>query len=243
MLKLVVADFDGTLLPYSNKTVPESTITLIETLISKGVAFAVSSGRTYSELSALLKKVSDKIFFICDDGALTIKNENVIFKKPFSKKSLSCFFDSDVFKYATLYSMNKAYLVGDNKSPVLYDKSPKKVSRPFEITEDVFKVFASPKTFTLEDTSDYRVHYSEKGFTEFVSPFANKGVALAHLQLHLGVTKFDTAAIGDASNDIPMMSHAKYSFSIGDKSKELNKICTYNSRSAEEALQKLVSFT
>ncbi len=236
MIKLVVSDFDGTLLPYGQKTVSKNSIECIKRLISNGVSFAVASGRTYSELSALLYDIAEDIYFICDDGAVTVKNDSVVFKKQFSSASLKSFFGEDVLKNAVLYSLSKAYLVGNNAKPDLFGKTPVKISRAFEIKEDVFKVSAETKRFDLVSTNDFRVHYSDGYFAEFVSPYANKGVAVADLQLRLGISKYETAAIGDADNDIAMMAHAKYSCAIGDKSRDLNEKCSMSYDKAESVL-------
>ncbi len=236
MTKLVVSDFDGTLLPYGQRSVSKTTIEYIKELVSHGVSFAIASGRTYSELVALLRDVADYIYFICDDGAVTVKNDKVIFKKHFSLSSLGVFFDGDIYKRATLYSLTKAYLIGDNPRPELFGKTPVKISRAFEIKDEIFKISAETRCFDLVDTKDFRVHYSDGYFAEFVSPYANKGVALADLQLKLGISKFETVAIGDADNDIPMMSHSKYSWSIGDKSNKLKEVCAMSSNSAETVL-------
>lgn len=240
MIKLVVADFDGTLLPYGNKTLSQNTLNLIKTIVSKGVKFAVASGRTYSELVALMKDVADDIYFICDDGAVTVKNGKIVFKKQFSLSSYNMFFDDDLFKNATFYSLDKAYLVGKHEKEVLYGKTPCRIQRAIEIKEDIFKITATAKRFDITDTDKFRVHYAEGYFAEFVSPYANKGVALGDLQLKLGISKFDTIAIGDADNDIPMMSHAKSSWAIGQRSSRLLSVCTDTCVSAEKVLEQIV---
>ena len=52
MIKLIVSDFDGTLLPFDESEVSRTAKNFISTAIDKGVTFAVSSGRTYRELLA-----------------------------------------------------------------------------------------------------------------------------------------------------------------------------------------------
>lgn len=236
MIKLVVADFDGTLLPYGQLRLSDAVINSIDSLVSQGVCFSVASGRTYSELYALFGNLSDKIYFICDDGALTVYKDKVIFKKPFSRSGLSCFFDDEIFKGAVLYSIEKAYIIGNVEKPVLYGKTPIKVKRLIEINDDVYKVCATLKKYDVVNSKDFRIHYSEGLDAEFVTPYANKGVAVGDLQLKVGVSKYETAAIGDAANDISMMSHAVYSYSIGDRCEALKKICFQNASSSEEVL-------
>lgn len=241
MIKLVVADFDGTLLPYGMTSVSSKVIGYIKSLVLSGVKFAVASGRTYSELSVLLADVKDDIYFICDDGAVALRNDKVIFRKPFTSASLRYFFDTDLFRNVTLYALDKAYLIGDVTRPILYGKTPCRIQRHIEIKDEIFKVCANVKCFDLVDTSQHRIHYSDKDFAEFVSFYANKGVAIGDLQLKLGVSKFETVVIGDADNDIPMTSHAQRSWAIGDRSEKLKSKSTDFTDSIEFALEAITN--
>ncbi len=241
MIKLIVSDFDGTLLPHTQTSLSNETVETIKKLISHNIKFAVASGRTYSELKSLLGELSDSLYFICDDGAVTLKGDNVIFKKPFSKAAINTFFDEYIYKDVILYSLNKAYILGFNSRPVLYGKTPCRVNRPFEITDDIFKVTATAKCFDLVNTNYFRIHYSEKSFVELVSAYANKGVAVADLQLKLGISRYDTLALGDADNDISMMQHAFYSCAIGNRTNRLADVCTSKSETALEVLKKVLN--
>lgn len=240
MIKLVVSDFDGTLLPYGEKSVSEATVQYIKKLIRLGVKFAVASGRTYSELVSLLPTLADEMYFICNDGSLIIHKNKILFKKQFSKGILPYFFDADIFKGAMLYSLGKVYTIGDVKGLQSYGKTPVKATRHFEINDDVYKISANLRSFELVDTKDYRVHYSDGYMAEFVSPYANKGVALNNLQLHLGIQTFDTVVMGDADNDVAMTAFAKESWAIGNKSKELKSRSTNSHESAQAVLCKIV---
>ena len=96
-----------------------------------------------------------------------------------------------------------------------------RIQRHIEIKDEIYKVCANVKCFDLVDTAHHRIHYSDKDFAEFVSFYANKGVAVGDLQLKLGVSKFETVVIGDADNDSPMTLHARQSWAIGDRSDRL----------------------
>lgn len=241
MIKLIVSDFDGTLLPYGEKALSSDTVEVITALIKGGTSFAVASGRTYSELKAFFGNVSDDIYYICNDGALTVYKDNVVFRKPFSRQSLASFFDEDVFKGVTFYSIDKAYLLGSVGRPILYGKTPCNIKRHIEISEEIFKVVAHVKRFDIVNSSQYRIHYSNGLMAEFVSPYANKGVAVGDLQLKLGVSKFETATLGDAANDMPMMSHAISSWAIGDRSRELMRVCKNTSENALTVLNNILA--
>lgn len=241
MIKLVVFDFDGTALPYGEKSVSDRIVNRIKDYASKGISFAVASGRTYSELKSLLLPLSDIIYFIADDGALTVKDDKIIYKKPFGFSSIKDFFDKDMVKGATFYSFDTAFTTKTNGTQN-YGKKIKIAKRAFDVNEDIYKISADIKRSFIEKSGEYRVHFRENGFAEFVSPYSNKGIALVNLQLRLGLSRYETMAIGDAANDIPMMSQAHYSVSVLDKCPELVQKTKYNFDSIEKALDLLDDF-
>ena len=226
MLKLIVADFDGTLMQYGEKCVSDRVINKIKEYLDNGIHFAVASGRTYSELSALLKEISDMIYFIADDGALIMKNNEIIFKRPFGNGSIKRIFDDADLIGAAFYSLDTVYQYKDCNFSTL-GKTPKKVEHTFQITDDIFKVTASVASRTFANCEYYRIHYNGEGYAELVQPYANKGMALSYLQLHLSISKFETVAIGDAGNDVPMMKYASESICIGNRSENLAKCCKH----------------
>ena len=79
MIRLTVSDLDGTLMPYGEKCVSPSVISAINRVTDNGITFAVSSGRTYTELLTYLPELSDKAYFICCDGALCVYKNKVIY--------------------------------------------------------------------------------------------------------------------------------------------------------------------
>ena len=155
--------------------------------------------------------------------------------------SLFDFFDDSIFKNAVLYSLDKAYFLGDNCIFPTFGKTSQRIKRLFEIECEVYKVSATVRSFELVNTNLYRVHYAEGYFAEFVTPYANKGVAVADLQLKLGITKFDTFVVGDAGNDVPMVQHACYSWAVGDKSSELMLKSKNVVSAVDEALEDIIN--
>lgn len=236
MIKLIVSDFDGTILPYNQKNVSEEVIFKIKSLLKKNIAFAVSSGRTYSELITFFPELKDDIFFICDDGAVTVKNKAVIFNKPISKSAIKTVFDNSSFESLTFYSLENVY--SHNEENVLtLGKTKKNISRIFEIKDEIYKIVAKGSEKKSFEFPGIRVHYSNEGVYEFVSAFANKGISLIDLQMHLGISKYETVVIGDASNDVPMARNARYSICIDKKSEALMKQSKYNVDSISDAFK------
>lgn len=238
MIKLIVADFDGTLMPYGEKSVSEKVIKKIKDYLSEGISFAVASGRTYSELTAYFSEISKDVFFIADDGAIIIKNNNVIFTRPFSKNSIKKIFEDERVENANLYSLNKVY---KHNTPDFSDlgKTPVSVKRAFNITEDVYKIIARVNKTDFEDCENFRVHYNGGDYVELINPYVNKGTALSYLQLHLSISKSETVAIGDSYNDLPMFRNATETFCVSEKAKELSLVSKHHTSDVLSAFQSI----
>ena len=68
MLKLILSDIDGTLLPFDRQALSGELFELIRAFHRRGVAFCPSSGRQYSSLHRLFEPVEDLVYFMCENG-------------------------------------------------------------------------------------------------------------------------------------------------------------------------------
>ena len=60
-------------------------------------------------------------------------------------------------------------------------------------------------------------------FLDFTNKGCNKGKALSIIQEHYGIKPEETAAFGNADNDIPMLERAKFSYAVGNASENLKQ--------------------
>jgi len=235
MIKLVVCDLDGTLLPYGEENIDNNTIKKIIALINDGVYFAVSSGRVYAELRNLLSEFADRIYFISSDGALANFGDRIIFHKPFSADALNFAINSCKNSHLRLFGKDTVWTYnpsGDFAGDI-------KILKPFEIKDSVYKIISYGSPILNFEGTYSRIHYSDGALSEYVPPYANKGVALGALQRHLGISMFETVAIGDSVNDIPMMKNAKYRVAVGDKLTRLHSECNIFTDNVDKILEKV----
>lgn len=246
MLKLIVSDLDGTLLPYGQECVPNTVKKLIRELLDCGVHFAVSSGRTYSELLKFLPEFENDIYFICCDGAYYLKGGKILYSKHIMHEQLlyvsmaaaktPCIYHSAAESYATA------------GIPEGYHElfSPKEISsaEKIPVNEKIYKITLFSSPIRLPAHASLRVHWNEgetADITEYVNRFSNKGAALSDLKSRLFLSGLDVAVIGDADNDLSMMRGVKYSFAVGDRSKLVGAVADYKVDSAQTALYRLLS--
>lgn len=91
MTRLIVSDFDGTLMPYGQSALSDSVRHLLRTALDRSVEVAVSSGRTYGEMKMLLGEFAREIYFICCDGAYYIKDDRVLYERQIARGDLEIF--------------------------------------------------------------------------------------------------------------------------------------------------------
>jgi HAD superfamily hydrolase (TIGR01484 family) len=210
--------------------------------MEKGITFAISSGRTYSELLPYFRGLEDRLWFICCDGAYYIRGGRSFYEKKIERADLELFFKNagEGFSFI-LHGAEKNYCVGDIPASACAFCA-QKISSIFEVKEKIFKITSFGRDVRLPEYSGLRTHWDggAESVAQYVNRFCDKGAALSDLQMRLMLTKFDTACLGDGGNDIAMMKNAKYAISVGNRSKELASVCNANFDSAEAALGELI---
>ncbi len=229
MVKLIVSDFDGTLRSYSEENVREEVKNKIHQFLDNGIYFALSSGRTYNELVSYMPEFRDKIYFICCDGAYTVKNDKVVYSKQIDNADIDCFFkkvQSDSNISFVLHAAFENYSYG-NLPSICGCYLSNSVVRSSDVGEKIYKITSYGEMSVDSTQKGLRNHWDggECKCAQYVSRFANKGAALSDLQTKLMLQSYDTACIGDSGNDIAMMKNAKISCCIGRKSEELVSCC------------------
>ena len=71
MIKLIVSDVDGTLVPEGSNDLNPEIFTLIRRLKSQGIYFTVASGRHKCSIEKMFAPVKEDIFYITSNGAYT----------------------------------------------------------------------------------------------------------------------------------------------------------------------------
>ncbi len=242
MIRLAVADFDGTLREYGEPTPSLRVREMLDQLTEKGVTLAISSGRTYTELAQHFQTLRGQVYFICCDGAYLVKDDRLLYERRIAHEDLRLFdkAHTDAFSYV-LHGAYQNYCVGRlPQDAVRYQ--PTAVPSSEAVREPIYKVTAYGDPPRLPPYCGLRSHWDggEVSMSQYVNRFCNKGTALSDLQSRLMLTKFDTACIGDSGNDIAMMHNAKLTVCVGSRCPELAKACTCSADTPETALQALL---
>ena len=62
---------------------------------------------------------------------------------------------------------------------------------------------------------------------EIMPPQASKGAALDVMARYLGLSRENVMAMGDANNDLSMLSYAVHSVAMGNATDEVKRACRY----------------
>ena len=229
MIKLVVADLDGTLLKDGESELSGPIKRRISRVLDRGVKFAVASGRDLRDLAPLFEDFKEKIYLICADGAYYEKCGSSLYERKIPLCDLSEAVNQAPGASMVFRGSNSSYALGNPPSSELYGDT-KFIKSAGEIPKDekIFKLIKFSTPLRLSKDSGLRLHWDGRnlGHFEYVSRYANKGAALSDLQNRLMIASFDTVAIGDGPNDIPLFRSAKHRISVGDRCPELKAMAT-----------------
>lgn len=255
MIKLVASDLDGTILKNGAQELPEGFCDTIKKLKEKGIHFAAASGRQYYNLRLLFEPVKDDIYYIAENGSLCVCHDQVISKGLIERELGFRIFQAVRERggcHCLLSCESACYT--DSKDPefirhirevVRYDM--KTVERLEEVTEPFLKVAVCDFTgadhietyFQKMFESEIKVVTSGMIWIDFIAPNANKGIALANLAAHLGITQDECMAFGDQYNDVEMLEFAGTSYAMSDGAPALSQHSTDVTDSVEAVLNRL----
>lgn len=197
MLRLVLCDVDGTVLPRGETALCAETVDVLRRLTDRGVTVAIASGRPYAQLRSLFGALAHRLVFVCLDGALTRRCDYVLHKRPLPRREARALLAR--YPVAAVHGRETVYCLGGAPT------AGKVVTSVNEIGEDFLKLELYTSDPLPPDLS-YRIAYREPGLTELVAPCANKGNAAVTLMNKLGITPDQAVAFGDGENDAELLA-------------------------------------
>ena len=224
MVKLIVSDIDGTLIPYGASALDPGLFERIRRLREKGVLFCPASGRQYHSLRTLFAPVADEIGFLCENGAVVF-GPGAEDRAPVLSKTAMPRSDALALSRAILGTPGCDVLIsGQNTSYVcacsqeLIDdlrgrlgNIVRVVDDPADVSEEIIKVSAfcpggtdmPAKALAEPWGAPYHMAVAGPAWLDFT--LADKGTGLRGLCGALGASLSEVMAFGDNWNDAPML--------------------------------------
>ena len=225
MIKLIVSDLDGTLLPRKEERLESGVFEMISKATAHGIFFAIASGRSYHELKRFFRDVERNVYFIPSDGALMVYREKSLFENEISKCFLTSFVlaarqigsSAVVFngKYLSYYlDADEVFAQSFHRD---YHQHVLRIHSLSEIKEPIFKVsFYGVRSVELPNDlqQKFSLVYEGNNWVDFVCRNVNKSNALLVLQEQLGIATDEILAFGDNDNDVEMLKLVPNSYAM-----------------------------
>lgn len=250
MIKLVVSDIDGTLLPEGTDKINPKLYDAIRELKRRDILFAAASGRQYASMLSVLRPVADDIIFIAENGT------NVMCRG----RNISCeYIDAEVAEEVvrclrglpdckTTLSIPETMYIED-KDPAFLKLLTDGYHNEMAVVDDLIpyckmtnklSVYRADGVDKIEkeimERFGGRLHITVSGriWIDFMKPGTDKGNALATIQrqMHIGVE--ETMAFGDNCNDIGMLARAGESYAVAGAHPQLKECAKHIAPPIEE---------
>lgn len=234
--KLVISDFDGTLLK-SNDTISDETKSAIREYTLSGGVFGISTGRSFESISKRLEEIGlhGKFPIMSCQGALSYDSESgeVLGDIPMEREAATEFLRraENMGLLCQFYTARDVFVPELNNINGGYFKltrlTPKEVGRVSvyaqKTHEKIYKTlcFISPTDrarviSAMADIPNAQVFASHAALVEAASVRAGKGNGLIETCRVFGIEPEKTVAIGDELNDIEMIKAAGLGVAMGN---------------------------
>lgn len=236
MIKLIVSDIDGTLLPDGGHGLNPELFEVIRKLRAQGMQYAAASGRQWVSIERLFDPIKEKIFYLSDNGAYvglcgrnlylnTIEPQMVRqMTKEIRREGLAPLISGpDVVYLEEQDSSVYDWLVNGYQFRVEVVEDLLAVKEPFIKVSAYRPKDIDPATKTIRERykDQLKITISGDMWMDCMARGVNKGEAVKLLQESLGISPMETMVFGDQMNDIEMMNQAYYSFAVGNARPEV----------------------
>lgn len=257
MIKLIASDLDGTLLLNGAQELPEELFPLIKKLKEMGILFVAASGRQYANMKRLFAPVLDDMAFICENGAMAIQDEHVLYVNGFDKELVREILETiDAKEGCEFTCSTKDFYYLMPKTEEFYDLMAnviknvcKKINSLDEITESCMKLAVYDKngmndqlvSFWKERFSDRcSVVTSGNAWLDFIPYETNKANGIRKFQEVLKIAPEECIVFGDEYNDIEMLKCVPHSFAMEHAKEGVKAHAAYLTERVETILKKLI---
>ena len=244
--KLIAADMDGTLLN-DDSVISERTRAAIIKAIEAGALFVTATGRAIQGAEIINDLFEEDMPFVVFNGACAIMGKS---RKTLFKVYMDFTLAKEVVAQGKSRSVCMVVWTDIGLRKILMENPPeeyldynlkynqvdyKQIIEVDEIAdESIYKVlwFGNKEQVReyQEEMNGYfggRVNCcsSLPELLEFVSPEADKGIALEEIGKHFGIDRSEMIAVGDGYNDISMLKYAGLGIAMGNAPDDVKAAC------------------
>lgn len=231
MIKLIATDIDGTLIEDSTPDLYPEIEEEIRRLTDQGVLFVCASGRQYYSICNVFREVSDRIIYIAENGAHIRYHNRDLSVTPMRRNYVEELI-AQLRRYENceiVVSTPEGSLV-ETKNQEFLDLMTYGYHNIFQIVEDVLAVKQPVLKVSIYRKGTIRqlgeevlipawknrlqVCVAGEEWVDFMDFSVDKGNALMTIQKEFGITRSETMAFGDNTNDVGLIKAAAESFAV-----------------------------
>lgn len=250
MIRLIISDIDGTLVPEGGSDINPEYMDVIRELTGLGVQFAAASGRQASSVDAVFHELSDRIYYLSDNGAYIQKCGAPAKEVRMNKEDVEGLI-MDIRKIPgchALLSTREGYYM-DDKSEAFYKLVFEQYKGVGAVVEDIMSytdrciklsLYGDNGSLELYELLDDRwknkfsVNISGAKWMDINDFCATKGNAVRWIQEQMGITPEETVTFGDNFNDISMLERSVRSYASVLSHPDVKKAARYEVASYKE---------
>jgi hypothetical protein len=250
MVRLIISDIDGTLVPEGSTELHPEYIEVIQKLTDRGIHFAAASGRQASSIDVVFRKLRDRIYYVGDNGASIQRYGKLVREvKLHLEDTLGLIDDARKIPdcHLLLSTMDGFFMDTDDVDfqHLIFDTykgSGAVVEDVRSCADDCIKIslYCKQDPHEVRDLlyekwkSRFVVQVSGARWIDFNAMEASKGNAVRWLQEELGITPAQTVAFGDNFNDVSMLKQAERSYASVLSHPDVKAAARYEVASYEE---------
>lgn len=250
MIRLIVSDIDGTLVPEGGSLLNPEYMDVIRELTGMGVEFAAASGRQASSIDAVFHEVSDRIYYLSDNGAYIQRYGVPAREVRMCAEDVAALLreSRDIDDCHILLSTKDGYYT-DDTSEAFYRLVFDQYKGTGAVVEDAaayaaecikLSLYSDKGSSYLRDLlyerwkERFSISISGARWLDINDYGATKGNAVQWIQEHLSATPEETVVFGDNFNDISMLRRADRSYASVMSHPDVKGAARYEVASYEE---------
>lgn len=250
MIRLIISDIDGTLVPEGGSCLNPEYIQVILALAEQGIVFAAASGRQASSIDAVFHSIRDHIYYLADNGAYVQR-----YGLP-AREVRMCREDAEglirelrtIPGQRMLLSTREGYFMED-RDPGFFRLVTDEYKGKSQVVEDLLayapqcikmSLYCPDGSRKIYDRLDehwkkrFMINISGERWVDINAHEATKGNAVRWMQEQMGISPEETVVFGDNFNDITMMECAVRSYASVLSNPEVKRAARYEVASYED---------
>lgn len=228
MIRLIVSDIDGTLVPEGTNRINPEYMEVIRELCRRGVFFAAASGRQAASVDAVFHELSGQIYYLSDNGAYIQENGKGVLEVRMDPQAVTAVIRElrEIPDCHILLSVKEGYYT-DDPDPDFHHLVFEQYRGSGEVVTDILEyadrciklsLYYEPGAAVLAGLLSscwkerFSINVSGSCWLDINDRASAKGNAVRWIQEEQGITPEETMVFGDNFNDISMLERAERSY-------------------------------